>query len=225
MDGRVGERLINDLLDDPRKFDEDGRAYALLQSYFAGLPLDTLRPLLRSDDVFVQRAASFIASELGGKASILVDDIVPLVSSMDRNVQWYAMEVLTVCSEGKHAEKFAYVVRMLESDDGTLRRLAMRLMASADVSQLEAARRLFETHGGSHETHQQALLTLAAGTRVEPLVVTTMMKDADALVRRYGAIAARRLVREHPNLIVEARASDDPDLRNFCEGVADAHRS
>jgi hypothetical protein len=223
MNDRTGERLINDLLVDPSKFDEDGRAYALLQSYFTGLPLDTLRPLLRSEDVFVQRAASFIASELGRRASSLVDDIVPLVTSTDRNVQWYAMEALAVCSEGEHVGKFAYLVRMLESADGALRRLAMRLMANADVSQIEATRRFLETCGGSRQAHQQALLTLVAGSRVDPLVVTTMMKDADAVVRRYGAIAARRLVREYPNLMLEARASDDPDLRNFCEGVTDAH--
>jgi len=226
MEGRAGERLINDLLADPRKFDEDGRAYALLQIYFAGFPLDTLRLLLRNDDIFVQRAAAFIASELGGKASSLVDDIVPLVSSTDRHVQWYAMEVLAVCGEGEHVEKFAVVIQMLKSNDVALRRLAMRLIANADVSQLEAARRYFATRGASHEsheteTHHQALVTLVARNRVEPPVVAAMIKDTDPLVRRYGAIMAARLVSEYPNLILEARASDDPDLQSFCESVAD----
>ncbi|MGK4009218.1 hypothetical protein WMF31_41850 [Sorangium sp. So ce1036] len=210
-----GEQLISDLLADSRKFDEGGRAYALLQRYFEGLPLETLRPLLRSEDAFVQRAASFVASELGGKASSVIDDIVPLVSSTDRHVQWYAMEVLAVCGKGEHAEKFAHVVRMLRSADDALRRLAMRLMANADISQLDAVRRYFEHWGQRYETHRQALMTLTVGDSIDPVTVATMLRHEDALVRRYGAIAARRLVREYPDLMSQVRSSEDPDLRSF----------
>ncbi|XXT17244.1 hypothetical protein WME94_44165 [Sorangium sp. So ce429] len=215
MQNGAEEQLIDDLLTDPQRFDEDGRAYALLQRYFAGLPLDTLRPLLRSDNVFVQRTASFIASELGSKISSVIDDVVPLVNSSDMHVQWYAMEALTVCARGEHVEKFAHVVEMLENPESPLRRLAMRLVANAELPQLEAARRHFEFAGQRHGKHQQGLLALIAGNRIGPAVIVAMLGDGDALVRRYGAIAARRLMREYPDLISHVRSTEDPELHNF----------
>lgn len=215
MNPQTGERLIRDLLADPKQFDEAGRAYDLLQAYFAGLPLETLRPLLRSDDVFVQRSAAFVASELGREAWSLVDDVIPLLRSTDRHVSYYAMEVLTVCCEGVHAELFAHVARMVDSDDDVLRALAMRLVSNADRSQLEAAQRLFDTSNPRQRTHSNALRTLAAGDRVEPGVIAAMIHDADPLVRRYGAIAAKRLLRESPSLMLEVGASEDADLGRF----------
>ena len=61
-------QLIEAMLADPIAFEEQGRANELLKHYFSGFPLDTLRPLLRSENVAVQRNASFIASELGSRA-------------------------------------------------------------------------------------------------------------------------------------------------------------
>lgn len=215
----AGERLIGELLADPRKFDKDGRAYDLLQSYFAGLPLDTLRPLLRSDNVFVQRTASFIASELGGEARSLVDDTIPLIDSSDIHVACYAMEVLLVCCEGEHAKKFAHLVRTLESNDEVRRNHAMRLISNADASQLEAARRSFEALDPQAQAHASGLASLVAGDRLQPAVVTAMMRDADPLIQRYGAIAAKRLLRSFPDLITGAGIGDDPDLRKFYQDI------
>jgi hypothetical protein len=223
MNDPDGERLISDLLANPRKFNEDGRAYALLQFYFDGFPLETLRLLLRSDDVFVQRSASFIASELGSEARSLVDDAIPLLSSMDLHVSCYAMEVLTVCCDGEHAEKFVHVVRMLESDDEFRRNHAMYLVSNADVSQLEAARRVFEAPNSHNRTHEHGLTLLVGGDRLQPTVVTAMMHNTDPLIRRYGVIAAKRLLREFPHLIAEARSSDDSDLRKFYQDVVNQH--
>ncbi|WP_159397965.1 hypothetical protein [Sorangium cellulosum] len=210
-----GHLLIEDLLKDPRKFDEDGCAYTLLQKYFSGLPVDTLRPLLRSENVDVQRVASFVASELGNKASGVLDDAVPLVDSSDAHVQWYAMEVVAVCAKGNHVEKFVCVVGMLESANGALRRLAMRLMMNADLSQLSESQRIFERRGESCGTHEQALRALVAGEQADPAVIVSMLRHNDALVRRYGAIAARRLSQKYPELSSQIESSDDPDLLKF----------
>jgi HEAT repeat protein len=220
-----GEQLIRDLLADPRKFGDEGRAYGLLQAYFEGLPLETLHPLLRSDDSLVQRAAVFVASELGSQAKGLVDDVIPLLHSGDRYLQYHAMEVLAVCCEAERAKEFAHVAQALESDDDVLRALAMRLISSADVSQLEAARRIFETPDSHHQTHDHALATLAEGNRVDPAIIVAMIHNADPLVRRYGAIAAKRLIREFPNLMTELESIDDADLRNFYQGAIDARTS
>jgi hypothetical protein len=141
------EGLISEMLADPQRFDDDGKAHDLLQRYFAGFPVETLRPMLRSGNVYLERGATFIASELGARASALIDDVVPLVDATDGHTQWYAMEVLAVCGKGDSAERFLPIVRMLDSANPALRALAERLMARADSSQVDAARRYFEGRG------------------------------------------------------------------------------
>jgi hypothetical protein len=127
MPPATGEQLIRELLTNPRVFSKDGRAYDLLQAYFAGLPLETLRPLLRDDDLLVRRAAAFVAEELGIQAQSLIDDILPLLASGDRYLQYHAMEALAVCSQGEQAAAFKHVARGLENDDDVLRFRAMEL--------------------------------------------------------------------------------------------------
>jgi HEAT repeat protein len=138
------EDLIAEMLADPQKFDKDGAAYELLQSYFQGYPAETLRPLLRSDNAFVRKAAAFIASELGAKAADLVDDVVPLLNDTDRYVQSDAMDVLAVCCTGPRVGKYVELVKMTESKDPALQAIAKRLVERADDSQAEVARRYRE---------------------------------------------------------------------------------
>jgi hypothetical protein len=221
-DAQTGEQLIAELLSDPVTFAEKGRAYALLQAYFGGLPVESLRPLLRSVNELVQRAAGFVASELGRQAQPLVDDVVPLLRSSDRHVQYYAMEVLVVCCKDEHAEKFLHLAKMLDSADDVLRGLAMRLVSRAEVSQFEASLRALGSADLSSESHKIGLRTLAAGDRVEAASVATMLKSEDPLVRRYGAIAAKRVMQRFPSLIATATASQDPELRKFCEDLIGA---
>ena len=75
------DQLIQELHADPRGFADGGRAYQLLQMYFKGAPLDTLRPPLRSEDFLIQREAVWVASELGIQAFPLLDDVLRLIDS------------------------------------------------------------------------------------------------------------------------------------------------
>jgi len=162
----------------------------------------------------------FVASELGSQTQSLLDDAIPFIRSGDRYVQYHPMEVLAVCCAGERAGEFAHVVRALESNDDVLRVLAMRLMANADATGLEGARRSFETPDSWHRTHEQALLALGQGDRVEPTSVAAMIHDMDPLgtaVRSDCGQAARSSL---PNLMTEVGSSDDPDLRNFCGAVS-----
>jgi hypothetical protein len=213
----LGRQLIRDLLSDPRRFEEDGRAYELLQAYFEGLPLETLRPLLQHQDEHVQRAAVFIASELGIEAYDLVQDVIPLLHTGNRYLQYNAMEVLAVCGEDDQATAFAHVVTMLESEDNVLRGLAMRLISRADSSQLDASRQFFEKQYPGQRAHLQGLDALVAGNGVDPALIIEMIRGVDPLLRRYGAIAAKRLVQQFPYLITEMVSSNDPDLVEFRE--------
>lgn len=217
-----GEQLIRDLQTDPSKFSDEGLAYDLLKAYFEGLPVNTLRPLLSSNNSLVQRAAVYVASELGSQAKDLVYDVIPLLDSEDRYLKYHAMEVLAVCCEGERAKEFFHVVKVLESDDDVLRALAMRLVSRVDLSQIEGARRIFDSR---HQTHSHSLAILAEGKQVDPAIIISMIHDVDPLIRRYGAIAAKRLIAEFPNLMKEMQSIDDPDLRNFLPSIVDAGTS
>jgi hypothetical protein len=215
----TGKQLIDQLLEDPFEFDKKGRAYQLLQCYFDGYPRETLRPLLKSDNRLVQKAAAFIISELGGDARDLLDAIIPLMQSGDRYLKYQAMEALTVCADAEQAEKFIYVPLELEGDDEVLRSLAMRLMVNADSNQLAAAGRVMDAEGG-RDVHSRALATLASEKALELDRVTRMLSDPAPLVRRYGAIAAKRLWKRLPSFLSRACSiTDDPELLKYFREV------
>jgi hypothetical protein len=190
----TGVTLIAELHNDPERFDHAGRAYELLQEYFAGFPLETLRPLLRSNDIWTQRTASFIAAELGKESKPLVDDVIPLLDSADPHVQDYAMQVLAVCGEGDRADLFALVARKLASEHEGLRWEARNLLANASVPQLETAAR-FLAGQRDQEGHERGLRALAGAERMASHEVDSMFEDPDPLIQRYGAVVRERIKR------------------------------
>lgn len=211
MSAGSGSKLIEELAAEPQAFFDGGRTYELLQCYFDGLPKDTLVPLLRSDDVVVRRAAAFVVSELGIAAQELLPEVVSLMESGDRYSKYQAMESLTVCAEDEEAEHFFHVPLELESEDAVLRKLAMRLISRAEGHQLAAAARCCGQQPGGAE-HERCLTVLANGTGD----IGGMLREPSGLVRRYGAVLARRLEAEHPGSVSAAIGiTDDPELLEF----------
>lgn len=213
----LGNPLISELLADPARFNEQGRAYELLQEYFRGYPVETLRPLLAHDDKLVQRAAIWVVSELGEQGCNLLDDVVPLMDGDDRYIRYHALEIALVCAIGKSVDRFVHVARALQSDDEVIRVLAMRLIANADQSQLEACSRLAEATGCLDETHRRGLEQLSRCSSLNRNDVLSMIIAAHSLIRRYGAIAAKRLFKKFPELIADAAKSSDPDVSRFAK--------
>lgn len=205
MSTNSGEKLIEELLADPEPFFEAGRGYDLLQEYFRGLPLDTLRPLLRSPDYPVQRVASFILTELGSKAVEVVEDALPLLALHDRNLSYDVLESIAVCSEYAHPEWLIHLAETLESDDDVLAKLAMFLLSQVSTSELAAAR-----DAATKPAHREGLDALLSD-RLDENAARTMLHDAKPLTRRYGAIAAKRL--NATSVVAEFPKSDDPAIQ------------
>lgn len=210
--------LIAELLADPAGFREQGKTFALLEEYFEGLPLDTLRSLLRHEDGEVQRAAIWIASELGSQACDLLEEVVPLIARGDRYVTYHALEVVAVCASGHRVGHYILIPQALESYDAVVRLVAMELLARASSERLQAAAHLVGQLGGDADAHRRGLLLLANGS-VDPSEVRTLLRAGDSLSRMYGAVAAQRLVDIHPELLEVAAISTDMNVRRF---VADA---
>lgn len=216
----LGSPLIGELLADPTTFKERGRAYQLLEEYFAGLPIDTLRPLLAHESVLVRHAAVWVASELGQEACVLLDDVVQLIASDDRFLTYHALELTVVCAIGKHVDRFIHVPLVLESSDDVIQVLTMRLLARADQTQLEAGARLTETMGSIGEVHRRGLSLLANCQSRDPEDVRRMLLEDDSVARMYGAIAARRLHKASPELLQMAAELSDINVSRFAREAA-----
>jgi len=209
-----GQHLIVELLTDPERFCESGRAIQLLQAYFDGLPKETLRPLLRSENAWVQQSAAFVSSELGSAASGLVGEFPRLLASSNRHVVWYAMEGLAVCAKGEDAGLFAEVLLMLDHPDDALRRLAMRLATRVDATQLEGAGNQLEAQDARFALHTRCLRSLITSSPDEGEIVA-LLQAPEALARRYGAIGATRFRSQFPGPFSKMDHSDDPDVRSM----------
>ena len=70
MQNQTATELIQEMLADPIQFEAEGRANDLLQYYFDGFPLDTLRPLLQSSDVVFRGAHRLLHLSSGARARI-----------------------------------------------------------------------------------------------------------------------------------------------------------
>lgn len=209
------EQLIRELLANPAKFYKFGRPYELLQKYFYGLPVDTLRPLLMHEDANVRKAAIFIASELGEKAKNLIEEVGLLINDPDPKIQWDALESVMVCSTGDYLNKFYLIIIQLESHNDSIRRLAMRLVSNADLSQLKMAYELSAASGHSNMLHNHGLSVLLRGNSINQSEIALMLSSQESLIRIYGAIAADRLFDDFPDVLEFAATSSDPDIRRF----------
>jgi len=207
--------LIVELLADPVSFRQRGRTHPLLKEYFAGLPVETLRPLLAHADIVVNQAAIWVASELGNKGCTLLDDVIPLMRKGDRYLTYHVLEVVVVCAIGDNVDRFILIPQALGSDDDVIRTLAMRLLARSDQSQLEGAVRLAGSIDPPNDVHQRGLSLLATCESRDPEDVRRMLTEDEPFARIYGAIAAKRLRVMHPDLQQIAAELADKSVSRF----------
>ncbi len=210
-----GMDLLSELLDDPEAFDSRGKAYELLQEYFKGKPLGTLRPLLKHENVCVRRSAAFIVAELGTAGSGLVLDVVPLISDSDLHIQWYALESVMVASDCGYLDQFIHVVRKLETSNSSLCYLLMRLVSNASRAQIEASIRCVDKLKRNKIAHKRGLTTLLKWHTVSNDQVIEMLSDPNELINRYGAIVAKRCMERSPELIQHAADSENEVVSQF----------
>jgi hypothetical protein len=210
------EQLFSDLFDNPSKFNELGKANELLNKYFHGLPIDTLKPLLVHENSEIRSAAIFIASELGNTSNCLIEEVSLLVDDPDPHIQWDALESIMLCSAKGNFDKFLLIIKHLEDKHDSIRRLAMRLISNANESQLNTA---YDLMSGSNDNistlHSAGLSVLLKGNSIKQTEIMSMLNNPIQIVRQYGAIAAKRLFKDFPELLKSATTNSDADIINF----------
>ena len=154
------QRLCQQLLEHPERFESQGEGNALLKEHFDGVPVDRLRPLLHHSNSSVRGTAMFVANELGHMATDLIDDVIPLITDPDALIQWDALESVLVCSVNRYFDRFINVVRELENPHPAICELAMRLVSNANDSQIKASIKLVDKLASNQATHKQGLNAL-----------------------------------------------------------------
>jgi hypothetical protein len=210
-----GQQLVDELLTDSARFDEEGKGYDLLQEYFEGFPLNTLRALLSNEDYMVKRAAIWIVAELGEAGNELINDVIHLLNYEDRYIKYYALESIMVFSSSVNFARFEHIIYKLHDDDPAIRQLAMRLVSNANESQVEATLQSITADKPYANTHKFGLNTLLNADLIDAEAFGRMIDDNNVLTKKYGAIASKRSFKKNPKVINYVSSSDDPDVKEF----------
>jgi|SRR5690554_676135 len=211
------EMLSERLESSPQYFFESGAWYSLLEEYFEGYPVETLRRWLISDDYYICKSALCIASELGNDACALVEDVLPYFFSNDPELIYYALDIVVVCSH-LYPKTLVHILSTMDSSHDFLRRRAMYLMSRKRPKNLLPALRLLQAQNPK-DAHIDGLSKLVNAGQVPVETVQTMIIGHNPLLRRYGALIAFQKIDSSFNLMELVENSDDPDLRYFASDV------
>ncbi len=206
-------KLIERLLSDSEKFESDGAAYELLQCYFDGAPIKSLVPLLRRNEPEIVQAAVWIASELGGQASSLVPDVVPLTNSPNRYVRYHALEILAAAARDNNSRHLARLVEELKGGDSVTRILSMKLLARLESQRLRQAAEL----AAPHSEAARGLSYLAEADALSEEDISMALKNEDSLWRKFAGIASYRVDTQSCTVLDQALQNKDPDVQRFAE--------
>jgi hypothetical protein len=214
--------LIDELLEDPASFFENGKSNILLQEYFKGLPVESLIPLLESKDKFVQKTAIWIVSELSNQGCALLQYVVPLVKSDELYIRYYALESISICAKGENANEFIHLIKSINDMDHQIRVPAMLLLSNAEKSQLSSGIELVETHNiDNYKLHQKGLMGLL-NEDINVAEIKNMLDSNEPLIQRYGVILSKNLNNDNFQTIKYALSSNNSDVKEFAKLVLES---
>jgi hypothetical protein len=224
------DELIETLTSTPDRADDGLLANDLLGEFHRGFPVERLRPLLRSKNATVVRAASFIADELGAKAAPLLDTVFDLLNYPDRHVRGDVIGTMLTCTTVKNEKQLAAVIMLLEDSDWPIRWKTMEFMSLASLDQLRAALRHLESSNPESE-HVSGLRWLTSEGGRNPDQIRSWSESDYPLKRKYGVVAATRIASGHNRgrgfdfsggnaepLIWAASVADD-DIKQFASSI------
>jgi hypothetical protein len=193
-------------------------ANELLSEFHQGRPVEQLRPLLRSREPLVVRAASFIADELGSKAATLIDVVSELINFPDRHVRGNVIGSLLNCATTTHPTQIAAVVSLLDDPDWPIRWKTMEFLSRAASYQLQAASRHFQRLDAS-SGHADGLNWLLSEDGRQAVHINDWISSDSPLSRKYGVIAATRIASLNQQPLRSATLSSDEDIQRFADSM------
>jgi hypothetical protein len=224
------EELIETLTTRPESAEDGVLANDLLREFHRGFPVERLRPLLQSKNARVVRAASFIADELGAKATPILDAVFDLLNYPDRHVRGDVIGSMLTCTTAKNQPQIAAVISLLDDSDWPIRWKTMEFMSLASLEQLRAGLRHLES-SKPDSGHVLGLrwLTSEGGTNIGQ--INAWLQSSNPLEKKYGVVAATRVASGHEEgrgydltvgttePLVWAASIDDEDIKRFAHSM------
>jgi len=222
MKENKGHQLIEDLKSNPIAFFKFGKSYDLLQEYFGGLSLETLIPLLQSDDLAIQKPTIWVVSELADKGCSLLPHVSPLVDSADDYIRYYALECILLCAKGRYIKEFVHLIRSIDDASSSIKVLAMKLLTNAEDIQLRTGLELVVEHQiENYQLHQLGLSNLLNHSQLEKHEIIDMLNSKMPLAQQYGVMVAGRRYESSPEFIRHALLSNNICVQEFAREIVD----
>jgi hypothetical protein len=171
----------------------------------------------------IVKAAVFIASELGRKASPLVEEIVSLLRHSAMVVRYNAIDSLLTCTKDTDVEAIGAVVSLLCDTEGPVRRKAMDFLARASEAQIRAALQFVEKKKRS-SVHSVGLRGLIGDAKWDANQAVSYMTGEDSVLKKYAAVAAARMDSQNPDPLVFGSTNHDEDVRCFAHNVLELRK-
>jgi len=211
-----GESLIEDLVSNPSLFFNEGRSYHLLQAYFKGLPLDTLIPLLQSEQKDIQKTAVWIISELGNKACSLISYVVPLVNNELPYLRYYALECILLCAEGRNVSYFKHIFKAIEDEEDYIRIFAMQLFSNASDNQIgNLIHSMADEKAINIVSYRLGIEKLLHYSKLNHNEILDMLNSIEPGTQKVGAMIAKKRYHTDSDLLNYALSSNNSDVSEF----------
>lgn len=195
-----------------RRLEQGERAVEdeILKVYFQGAEVAGLLALLGSSNIEVAKAAAWVASELGERASPIVSKIAPFLRHGGRYVRYFLLDVALECAQRRDSEVLVASVDLIRSTDTALRRKAATFLARASIDQLEG---VVESSADMELAVLSRWLVDTSQQTARHDEIEERLNSEDQLTRLFAVAAAARNQRIRPDLILAAQSSEDPEIR------------
>jgi hypothetical protein len=215
-DEQRAKRLMQQILSDPC-YSRDGRlAVDLLAEFHRGYPLGNLKPLLLNHSAEAVKVGAWIASELGEMGKPLLNETSPLLQHPDSKVRFFVIDCILLWADPSKGHELASVVNLIDDPESRVRWKVMEFLSRATREQLAAALSYVEMKNPKSKNIRGLRLLLGSGAQ-NPNEAMTALHDGDDLMRKYGAVLARRVVEINKDPLLYAASIDDADIKDFAD--------
>ncbi len=218
VDTSDGAELIEQLKENPATFK---KAYQLLEAYFHGFPIDTLRPLFHEDDINIRQIAMWITSELGRNAVSLKEEVALQLNDEDYYIRHCARDSIVCYAFSEYIDE---IFSFLEHDHEKDRSLTMHLISGFSVETLTEAYMYFREDDTRNISHEKGLNLLININELIPSQILDGLYCDDALIRKYSIIAAEKLYKKYPYIINEAINHQDLDISKYSKNRMESNK-
>lgn len=208
------DSALQRVLGAPSATDRDEMKVELLGEFHLGRPISDLLPLLQSHNGNAVQVGIWISSELGTSLKPLLKDIVPLLSHAEPTVRFLAVDCILKWASAADGQALASAVLLVDDPAMAVRWKALRFLSSASTEQLQAAQSQLASMNGPVRI-VSGLAWLLGEDAQDPLKVQAQLRNTDALLRKFGVVAATRLSQINEQPLIEASGSGDSEVRQF----------